>query len=29
MKIVVLKSPKLISGLLRLLFHIQKEEPLS
>lgn len=29
MKIVVLKSPKLLSGILRLLFKIKKEEAIS
>ena len=28
MKIVVVKSPKLLSGILWLIFKIQKEEPL-
>ncbi|MBP1582110.1 MAG: stage V sporulation protein SpoVM [Oscillospiraceae bacterium] len=28
MKIVVVKSPKLLAGILRLVFKIQKEEPL-
>ena len=27
MKIVVVKSPKLLSGLLRILFKIKKENP--
>ena len=27
MKIVVVKSPKLLSGLLRMIFRIQKETP--
>lgn len=29
MKIVVLKSPKLLSGILRLIFKIKKEETVS
>ena len=29
MKIVVLKSPKLLSGILRLIFEIKKEETVS
>lgn len=29
MKIVVLKSPKLLSGILRLIFKIKKEETIS
>ncbi len=29
MKIVVLKSPKLLSGVLRMIFKIKKEEALS
>ncbi len=29
MKIVVLKSPKLLSGILRLIFKIKKEEVVS
>ena len=29
MKIVVLKSPKLLSGILRLIFKIKKEEAIS
>ncbi len=29
MKIVVLKSPKLLSGILRLVFKIKKEEVVS
>ncbi|MBQ8599482.1 MAG: stage V sporulation protein SpoVM [Oscillospiraceae bacterium] len=29
MKIVVVKSPKLLSGILRLIFKIQKDETLS
>lgn len=28
MKIVVVKSPKLLSGILRMLFHIKKEQEL-
>ncbi len=27
MKVVIVKSPKLIAGLLRMLFHIKKETP--
>ncbi len=26
MKIVVIRSPKVLSGLLRMIFHIKKEE---
>ncbi|MBQ8927323.1 MAG: stage V sporulation protein SpoVM [Oscillospiraceae bacterium] len=26
MKIVVIRSPKLVSGMFRLIFHIKKEE---
>ncbi|HIY09427.1 MAG TPA: stage V sporulation protein SpoVM [Firmicutes bacterium] len=29
MKIVVVKSPKLLSGLLRILFKIKKENPVT
>ena len=29
MKIVVVKSPKLLSGLLRILFKIEKENPVT
>ena len=29
MKIVVLKSPKVLSGILRLIFKIKKEETIS
>lgn len=28
MKVVVVKSNRLMSGLLRLVFHIKKEEPI-
>ncbi len=27
MKIVIVKSPKVLSGILRLIFRIKKEEP--
>ncbi len=27
MKVVVIKSPKLLSGILRMVFRIKKEEP--